>query len=263
MAKIALTPDKNGPIALFDSGLGGISVLRELLKVLPDENYVFFGDSKNAPYGLHTTQEVHDLTIAHAQFLVERGAKALVIACNTATSAAITDLRKMYTDIPVIGVEPALKPAVLAHPGGKVVVMATPITLKEQKFKTLMKQYESQAEILTCPCPGLVEYVERGELEGPGIESFLAKELHPYLEQGVQALVLGCTHFPLAKEAIRKVCGDSVMLYDGGEGTARHTKRRLEEMGLLAYHDEPEVEIMNSSGDFEMIERAYDYLDME
>ena len=153
-------------IGVFDSGVGGISVLRELVAQMPNENYIFFGDSKNAPYGTKTLEEVQKLTCADAEYLLSRGVKALVVACNTATSAAIRILREKYADMPVIGIEPALKPAV--HAGGhpRVLVMATPMTLREEKFHALMQRFESDAEILRLPCPGLVEYVEQGVLEG-------------------------------------------------------------------------------------------------
>ena len=154
------------PIGVFDSGVGGISVLRELVAQMPNENYIFFGDSKNAPYGTKTLEEVQKLTCADAEYLLSRGVKALVVACNTATSAAIRILREKYADMPVIGIEPALKPAV--HAGGhpRVLVMATPMTLREEKFHALMQRFGSDAEILRLPCPGLVEYVEQGVLEG-------------------------------------------------------------------------------------------------
>ena len=144
-------------IGVFDSGVGGISVLRELVAQMPNENYIFFGDSKNAPYGTKTLEEVQKLTCADAEYLLSRGVKALVVACNTATSAAIRILREKYADMPVIGIEPALKPAV--HAGGhpRVLVMATPMTLREEKFHALMQRFESDAEILRLPCPGLVE----------------------------------------------------------------------------------------------------------
>ena len=158
------------PIGVFDSGVGGISVLRELVAQMPNENYIFFGDSKNAPYGTKTLEEVQKLTCADAEYLLSRGVKALVVACNTATSAAIRILREKYADMPVIGIEPALKPAV--HAGGhpRVLVMATPMTLREEKFHALMQRFESDAEILRLPCSGLVEYVEQGVLEGAELE---------------------------------------------------------------------------------------------
>lgn len=221
------------PIGVFDSGVGGISVLRELVALMPNENYIFYGDSKNAPYGTKTLEEVQQLTCRDAEYMLDQGVKALVVACNTATSVAIQILREKYPDMPVIGIEPALKPAVLAKENPRVLVMATPMTLREEKFRLLMEKYESQAEILPLPCPGLVEFVERGELESAELEAFLRKLFAEYQMQPVDCVVLGCTHYPFVKGMIRRVLGEQVQLFDGGAGTARETHRRLEECGLL------------------------------
>lgn len=235
------------PIGVFDSGVGGISVLRELVSLMPNENYIFFGDSKNAPYGTKTLQEVRQLTCQDAAYLASRGVKALVVACNTATSAAIQILRETYQDIPVIGIEPALKPAVLSKKNPKVLVMATPMTLREEKFHQLMQRYRSNARIISLPCPGLVEFVERGELEGAPLHSFLESLFSEYIENPVDCVVLGCTHYPLVKKQIQKVLGAGVMVFDGGAGTARETKRRLEECGLRnSYTLKGTVSIENS-----------------
>lgn len=221
------------PIGVFDSGVGGISVLRELTALMPNEDFIFFGDSKNAPYGTKSLEEVRKLTCADAEYLRKQQVKALVVACNTATSAAIDILREIYTDIPVIGIEPALKPAVHAGDHPRVLVMATPMTLREEKFQNLMQQYRMEAEIISLPCPGLVEFVERGELDSPALEQFLTALFRDYLLHPVDCVVLGCTHYPLVKNMIQKVLGNNVQVFDGGEGTARETKRRLEEAGLL------------------------------
>lgn len=220
------------PIGVLDSGVGGISVLRELVALMPNENYIFYGDSRNAPYGTKSLEEVQRLTCEAAEYLVNRGVKALVVACNTATSAAINILRGRYVDIPVIGIEPALKPAVLASVHPRVLVMATPMTLREEKFHQLLEAHRTEAEIISLPCPGLVEFVERGELQGAGLESFLMDLLAEYREHPVDSVVLGCTHYPFVKNTIRKVLGEQVQIFDGGAGTARETRRRLEECGL-------------------------------
>lgn len=220
------------PIGVFDSGVGGISVLRELVARMPNENYIFFGDSKNAPYGTKTLREVQELTCADARYLISQNVKALVVACNTATSAAINILREEYANMPVIGIEPALKPAVHAREYPRVLVMATPMTLREKKFHALMQKFEKDAEILPLPCPGLVEFVERGELEGAELERFLGELFAPYQAKPVDCVVLGCTHYPFVRGMIQKVLGSGVLLFDGGEGTARETQRRLKECGL-------------------------------
>lgn len=221
------------PIGVFDSGVGGISVLRELVELMPNENYIFYGDSKNAPYGTKTLEEVQALTCADARYLLGKNVKALVVACNTATSAAIQIIRDRHPEIPVIGIEPALKPAVLFKPNPKVIVMATPMTLREEKFHKLMMRFCDQAKIIALPCPGLVEFVERGELEGPALEQFLKQLFAPYHDTPIDAVVLGCTHYPLVRRTIEKVLGPQVAIFDGGAGTARETKRKLQEFGLL------------------------------
>lgn len=224
--------EKCRPIGVFDSGVGGISVLRELVAQMPNENYIFFGDSKNAPYGTKTLKEVQQLTCQDAEYLLSLGVKALVVACNTATSAAIKILRARYPDMPVIGIEPALKPAVHAKEHPRVLVLATPMTLREEKFQALMQKFEAEAEILPLPCPGLVEFVEQGELDGNRLENFLQELFAPYVKIPVDCVVLGCTHYPFVRGTIQKVLGSHVRVFDGGEGTARETQRRLEECGL-------------------------------
>lgn len=238
---------KEGLIGFLDSGVGGISVLNEAVKLLPNENYLYFGDSKNAPYGNRPAEEVRKLTEKNVEFLIEKGAKAVVIACNTATSAAAAYLRAKYQDIPIIGVEPALKPAALEHKGEKVLVMATSMTLAEKKFRNLMNRYEKDADIIPVPCPGLMEFVEQGKLEGEEVESFLAGILTEDICAGAGAVVLGCTHYPFLKGTIRKLIGSETDIYDGGSGTARQLKRRLAKAGLLREGGEKgSLTIMNS-----------------
>ena len=148
---------RDKPIGVFDSGVGGISVLKEAVKLLPKEDFIYFGDSKNAPYGTKKVEEVIELSFTAVDFLLKHGVKAVVVACNTATSAAIESLRQKYIDIPIIGIEPALKPAVELNKRGKIIIMATPMTLLENKFQSLMKTYEKEIDIETLPCVGLVE----------------------------------------------------------------------------------------------------------
>lgn len=236
----------NRPIAVFDSGLGGLSVLRELIRVLPEENFLYFGDSANAPYGSRSTQEIRDLTLHHAKTLFSRGIKALVVACNTATSAAINDLREQYPDQIIVGIEPALKLAVSHYPAGRILVLATEATLRERKFSALMERYDAQCDICKCPCPGLVEFVERGELNGEEVEAALSNELKDCLTEQPDAVVLGCTHYPFLRNAIRAVVGEKPEILDGADGTAKETKRRLSEAGLLRSGSPGTVELTNS-----------------
>ena len=234
------------PIAVFDSGLGGISVLRRLIQVLPEENFLYFGDSANAPYGSRPTEEIRSLTLENAEQLFSRGAKALVVACNTATSAAIDTLRERYPNRIIIGIEPALKLAVSRHPNGRILVMATDATLREKKFATLMERFGEHCEILKCPCPELVEFVERGELEGEALQKVLKAELQAHLTPAPDAIVLGCTHFPFLQAEIRRVVEETPEILDGSDGTAKETKRRLSEAGLLRTGGLGKVELINS-----------------
>lgn len=224
------------PVGVFDSGVGGISVLRELAAQLPHENFRYFGDSANAPYGTKKAEEVVCLADAAAGKLIAEGAKAVVIACNTATSAAAEILRKKYSGVPIVGIEPALKPAVLAKKNSRVLVMATPVTLQLEKFHRLMEQYGHDGEVILVPCPGLMERVEAGATDTPETELFLRSLLGKYAwggEHPVDSVVLGCTHYPFVRPLIQKILGEQVLIFDGAVGTAKELKRRLTEAGLL------------------------------
>lgn len=221
------------PVGVFDSGVGGISVLRELVRVMPEEDFLYLGDSVHAPYGTKALEEVRSLTVKNVELLLEKGAKSIVVACNTATSAAVARLRQMYPELPLVGIEPAIKPAVLENPGARVVVMATPMTLRQEKFRRLMAMYEEQAEIVPLPCPGLMEFVERGELEGDELRRYLTELFWTVSEKPFEVIVLGCTHYPFARNMIQQAVGEHVKIYDGGNGTAREMRRRLDEAGLL------------------------------
>ena len=237
-----------GYIGVFDSGVGGISVLRHLRRVLPREKYVYFGDTAHAPYGVKSTAQVRELTLAAAEKLMARyPLKALVVACNTATSAAIRDLRAKYPQLVVIGIEPALKLAADQFPGGRIGVMATQVTLREEKFDTLMHRFDAGCSVEKIPAPGLVELIEAGKAETEETEALLQQILSPYAGR-LDALVLGCTHYPFAAKAIAKVLGQQVALLDGGDGTARETNRRLEMAGLLGETGEGEL-ILTTSGE--------------
>lgn len=254
---------KENPIAVFDSGVGGISVLRELVKIMPQENYIYFGDSQNAPYGMKDKEEVRRLTIACAQKLFDQGAKGLVVACNTATSAAVRVLREMYPYIPIVGIEPAVKPAVFCMDHPRVLVMATPMTIHAEKFKHLMERYENDATIIPLPCPGLMDFIERGDLDGEDLHKYLTELLYLYGDHQVDAAVLGCTHYPFARKQIQNVLGESVLIFDGGEGTAREMKRRLKESNLLSEREtKGQIHFENSLSDPSKIRLCEKLLDL-
>ena len=217
------------PIGVFDSGLGGISVLADAVRMMAGEDFIYFGDTEHAPYGDKLPEEVRFLTRQAVDKLMHIGCKAIVIACNTATSVEVEDLRRELA-IPVIGMEPALKPASLIPGSGSILVLATRITLTQPKFSLLMNAYGRDA--LPVPCPGLMEFVEAGELYGERLREYLHKLLAPYREKSVRAVVLGCTHYIFIRRAIQEAIGAGVPLVDGNEGTIRQLKRRLHEMGL-------------------------------
>jgi len=242
--------EKSGFVAVTDSGVGGVSVLCELVRLLPGEDFLYFGDTKNAPYGSKTPGEVCRLVSAVAEDLIRRGAKALVLACNTATGAAAATLRERFSDVPIIGIEPALKPAAMISEHPKVLVMATPLTLRQAKYEALEARFAAEADITDLPCPGLATLVEEGHLADDVLDTYLADLLSPYEGVKFDACVLGCTHYPHVREAIaRHLPGDCVIL-DGGEGTARETRRRLMAAGLLSGRESGgTVRFENSAGD--------------
>ena len=250
---------KEDYIGVFDSGVGGISVLRQLRLVMPRGRFLYFGDSANAPYGTRSTEEIRNLTLAAAEKLMQRGLKALVVACNTATAAAIEDLRQKYPDTVIIGIEPALKLACDRYPGQTVGVMATPATLREGKLARLMESCAGQCTVVKLPAVGLVELVEAGKANGEEARALLQELLGPWRGQ-LKALVLGCTHYPFAAPAISMILGEDTALLDGGIGTAIHTRHRLEEAGLLSTGT-GEVIFENSLNDPGMIPLCQQLLD--
>ena len=247
-----MTITANDSIAVFDSGVGGFSVLRHLQALLPNEQYVYFGDCANAPYGCRTTEEVRALTLAAAEKLVqENRIKALVVACNTATSAAISALRQTYPELIIIGIEPALKLAADHFPGGRIGVMATEVTLREEKFDALVERFRDQHPIFKIPAPGLVPLIEAGKADDPETDALLHSLLDPYVGK-IDALVLGCTHYPFVTRRIKRVLGPGTVVVHGGRGTAKETHRRLKNAGLI--NDGPgELLLLNSSGREELI----------
>lgn len=239
----------NQPIGIFDSGMGGISVLGDAIRLMPCENYIFYGDSGNAPYGIKTKEEVTKLSEAVCDHLVERGVKAIVIACNTATSAAAAYLREKYPQIPVIGMEPALKPAVEAIHEGAVLVMATEMTLKEQKFENLCADIAKDREVIKLPCPSLVTLVEGGITKGSEAETAVRDCMIGIDLSRVTAVVLGCTHFVFLRDAVKAVMGEQAAIFDGNLGTVKHLEQVLEDKGLLDHSNhEATIEIINSGG---------------
>lgn len=216
----------SGAIGVFDSGVGGLSVLHHIRETLPDERLIYVADSGHVPYGDKSPGYIEQRSLALASFLVSQGADAIVIACNTATAAAAATLRSRF-GIPIVAMEPAVKPAVAATRSGVVGVLATVGTLESARFAALLERYAGDVEIVTQGCPGLVEQVERGDLAGPETRALVERYTAPLLARGADTLILGCTHYPFLAPLIRDVAGAGVALVDTGEAVARHLQRRI------------------------------------
>ena len=219
-------------IGVFDSGSGGLSVYRELVKVLPKERYVYFSDNAHCPYGEKTAEYIQDRARAITDILLGMGADIIVVACNTATAAAIATLRAEYPEVPFIGMEPAVKPAALGTKSGVIGVLATAGTLKGSKYLKTRGLYEDDVKIVEHVGQGFVELVEGGILDGPQAESVVRASLQPLLDAGADTIVLGCTHYPFLRPVIEKLAGAGVKVIDPAPAVARQTVRVLQERGI-------------------------------
>lgn len=221
------------PVGFFDSGVGGLSVLLAARRLLPRENMVYVADSAYCPYGGRSRDFVRGRSLAITRFLLARGAKAVVVACNSASEAALEFLRQAFPGLEIVGIEPALKVARRQSRNGKIGVLATALTLGGRRFSRLLENFAAGAEVYTQPVAGLVESIEAGRLDHPRTRAILRRNLQPLLERGIDTLVLGCTHYPLVKNAIAALCGPGVGIIDTGEPVARQLRRRLRATGTL------------------------------
>lgn len=244
------------PIGVFDSGVGGLSLLRELRRLLPNEDFIYYGDRANAPYGAKTHAEILEISKGIVDVLLSRGAKAIVVACNTATAVAIEPLRAAYPGLPIIGIEPAVKPARVAG-CRRVLVLATPVTVSESRFAALLRANSTgECEFVGVPCHELAYMIENDKSPDE-IEEYLRTVFAPCREDGFDGIVLGCTHYPLALDEIRRAAGENVSVFDGSDGTARHTKHLLEELSLNSMTRKiGTVEFISSDGS-DHLERFY------
>ena len=234
-------------IGVMDSGVGGISVLKHIHTLLPFENLFYVADSLYAPYGNKTAEEITARCMILADFLIAQNVKALVVACNTATAAAIDELRETF-DIPIIGMEPAVKPAAEASKNGVIGVLATVGTLKSAQFAALLESYGRNVKVVTQACVGLVECIERGEIDAPATKALIRKYTAPLLAEGADTIVLGCTHYPFVKHVIQEIVGDKITLIDTGAAVAKQLKRQLIEKDLLsAKNQKAEVNFWTNS----------------
>jgi glutamate racemase len=222
---------RSRPIGIFDSGVGGLSVLREVRRELPHEDVLYVADSGHAPYGDKPAAEIDRRAEAIVGFLIGQGAKAIVVACNTATGVSVDRLRERWP-MPIVGIEPAIKPAAAATKSGVVGVLATSQTIASARFSKLLETFAGGATILSQPCPGLVEQVEEGDLAGPVTAQLVESYVRPLLDRGADTLVLGCTHYPFVADVIAAVAGPGVAVIDPSAAVARELRRRLEQARL-------------------------------
>ncbi len=252
----------NRTVGFFDSGLGGVSVLKEALAFLPRENYIYYGDNGNAPYGDRADEDIERLTLASVSYLLKRDAKAIVIACNTATATCIDQIRA-FSSVPVISVEPAIKPACEALGKGKILMLATAATTRLGRYQALRHRMPDPDRVISVPCPGLVERIEQGIFAEDAFDDILDARLSPYEGETVDGIVLGCTHYIFIKKAIARYAAahflGSPALYDGNAATARQLKRVLEANALLNPSGTGGVEFC-TSGDINLYRPIFERL---
>jgi len=222
----------NAPIGVMDSGVGGLSVLKHLTRQLPHEHFIYFADSAHAPYGNKTAAEIQQRCAIIADTLIAQGAKALVVACNTATAAAIGSMRQHYT-LPIIGMEPAVKPAAAASNNGIIGVLATTGTLQSAQFAALLEHYGQNVQVVTQACVGLVECIEQGQLDAPQTQALLQQYCQPLMAAGADTIVLGCTHYPFVRQYIQQIVGPNVTLIDTGAAVAKRLQQVLAQAQML------------------------------
>ncbi|MDP2659265.1 MAG: glutamate racemase [Dehalococcoidia bacterium] len=238
------------PIGVFDSGVGGLSVVRELRRLLPRESVVYYADTRNCPYGHRPEPEIQEIAAQASRFLLDRGAKLIVVACNTASSVALARLRATF-EVPFVGMVPAVKPATLATRARRVLVLATAATVQAEVFNELVDQFASGIQVHTQACPGLVDLVESGNDDPELATPLLHRYLEPVPAHGIDTVVLGCTHFVFLRDDIQKLVGAGVKVIDTGEAVARQVRRVLRDRGLEAGPGSEGVLTLLASGDQE------------
>ncbi len=244
----------NQPIGVCDSGLGGLSVLREMRVAMPGEDIRYYADNAYCPYGLRSPAEIQARSIAVTQLLVEQGAKAVVVACNTASAMAINEVRAAFPHVPIIGLEPAVKPAVQMTRSGRVGVLATPRTAAGERLRWLIETFGGDVQVRTVAAAGLVELVEAGTLSGPDVVETLRPMLDPMVEAGVDVVVLGCTHYPYLRAEIQSYMGPGVVVIDSGVAIARRVESVLDAAGLRSDASSGGTLSMMTSGAAEVVE---------
>lgn len=246
--------DRSAPVGVMDSGVGGLSVLAEIRRLLPHESLLYVADCGHVPYGEKSPDYIRERCRRIAEFFHARGAKAMVLACNTATVAAVADLRERYPDWPLVGMEPAVKPAAAATRSGVVGVLATTGTLQSAKFAALLDRFANDVQVVTQPCPGLVELIEAGDLNSPLLRQMLLGYVQPLLAAGCDTLILGCTHYPFLRPLLADMVPAEVAIIDTGAAVARQLQRLLLARDLLADGPAREAEFC-SSGDTQHLQK--------
>lgn len=236
-------------IGIFDSGVGGLSVYRAIREILPAQPVIYFADQQHVPYGNRPLEEVRDFSEAITRFLIQHGAGLIVVACNTASAAALHHLRAIFPHIPFVGMEPAVKPAAETTRSGKVGVLATPATFQGALYASVVERFASGVKIMSDTCNGLVQEIEAGRLNGNSARHILETALTPMLREGIDTVVLGCTHYPFVIPLIEEICGAGVRVIDPAPAVARQTRRLLERHSLLAEGDQPGEVHFYTSGD--------------
>ncbi|BBH44321.1 glutamate racemase [Pseudomonas sp. KU43P] len=226
--------ERSAPVGVMDSGVGGLSVLAEIQRLLPNESLLYVADCGHVPYGEKSPDYIRQRCRRIAEFFQAQGAKALVLACNTATVAAAADLRELYPDWPLVGMEPAVKPAAAATRSGVVGVLATTGTLQSAKFAALLDRFANDVQVITQPCPGLVELIETGDLSSEPLRQLLQGYVQPLLAAGCDTLILGCTHYPFLRPLLATMVPADVAIIDTGAAVARQLQRLLAARDLLA-----------------------------
>ncbi|MBP6016215.1 MAG: glutamate racemase [Candidatus Promineofilum sp.] len=237
---VAIQPTRRGPLGVLDSGVGGLSVLVHLCRRLPAESMLYFADQAHIPYGPRSPEQLREFTAEITSFLLRGGAKTIVVACNTATAAALDYLRQQFPTIPFVGMEPAVKPAAQTTRSGKVGVLATPSTLNSHRYAGLMSRYAAGIQVYEDPCNGLVQLIEAGAIDAPETRVLLHHVVDPMLAAGVDTLVLGCTHYPFVRRLLAEVAGPDVAIIDPAPAVARHTQFVLQQHQLAVAPDGPQ-----------------------
>jgi len=240
-------------IGIFDSGVGGLSVLRAIRTQMPEESVIYFGDQGHIPYGSRSMEQIRKFSEAIAKFLLEQNVKLIVVACNTASAAALKNLREKFSDTPFVGMEPAVKPAAEHTQTGKVGVLATPATFQGALYASVVERFANGVELLQSTCPGLVQEVERGNLNGEEPRRILNDALIPMLEKNIDTVVLGCTHYPFMIPLIQQIVGENVRVIDPAPAVAKQVRRVLEAKGLKKESDGRGEVKLYTSGDPEQL----------